>query len=82
MIMEIVKWYKSNKKVHETLTSQLVNAVIEYYKKEMPTDQTKLYQAEGYYYIKTTNSNGVFTYFPHIEFKESEKPARKNLSPL
>jgi hypothetical protein len=48
----------------------------------MPTDQTKLYQAEGYYYIKTTNPNGVFTYVPNIVFNESDKPARKHLSPL
>ena len=80
--MEQVKWYKSTKKVHEVLTSELANAIVAYYKKEMPTDQTKLYQAEGYYYIKTTNPNGVFAYFSTIEFKESDKPARKQLSPL
>ena len=77
-----VNWYKSDKKVHEFLTSELVNALVAYYKKEMPTDQTKLYQAEGYYYIKTTNPNGVFTYVPTLVFKESVKPARKHLSPL
>ena len=77
-----VKWYKSDKKVHEVLTSELVNAIVAYYKKEMPTDQTKLYQAEGYYYIKTTNPNGMFTYVPNLVFKESDKPARKHLSPL
>ncbi len=80
--MESLKWYKSNKKVHEILTTELVNAVVAYYKKELPTDQTKLYQAEGFYYIKTTNPNGVFAYFPKIVFIESEKPARKKLSPL
>lgn len=80
--MESVKWYKSTKKVHDVVTSELVKGVVDYYKKEMPTDQTKLYTAEGYYYIKTTNPNGVFAYFPKIEFKESDKPARKNLSPL
>lgn len=80
--MEPIKWYKSTKKVHDVVTSELVNGVVAYYKKEMPTDQTKLYQAEGYYYIKTTNPNGVFAYFPKIEFKEAQKPARKNLSPL
>jgi hypothetical protein len=80
--MESVKWYKSNKKVHDVLTSELVNAIVVYYKKEMPTDQTKLYKAEGYYYIKTTNPNGVFTHIHNIEFKESDKPARKHLSPL
>jgi len=80
--MEPLKWYKSTKKIHEFLTYELVNGVVDYYKKEMPTDQTKLYEAEGYYYIKTTNPNGVFAYFPDIEFKESAKPARKNLSPL
>lgn len=80
--MEPLKWYKSTKKIHEFLTYELVNGVVDYYKKEMPTDQTKLYQAEGYYYIKTTNPKGVFAYFPDIEFKEADKPARKNLSPL
>ena len=80
--MEEVKWYKSNRKVNELLTFELVNAVIEYYEKEKPTDQTKLYQALGYYYIKTSNSNGVFKYFTNVEFHEFEKPARKNLSPL
>jgi hypothetical protein len=80
--LEQVKWYKSNEKINDFLTFELVNAVIEYYKKEMPTDQTKLYQALGYYYIKTSNPNGVFAYFTNAEFKESVKPARKNLSPL
>lgn len=80
--MEQVKWYKSNKKVNELLSFQLVNAVMEYYKTEMPTDQTKLYTALGFYYVKTTNPNGVFKYFPNIDFHEFEKPARKSLSPL
>lgn len=80
--MEEVKWYKSNRKVNELLTFELVNAVIEYYEKEKSTDQTKLYQALGYYYIKTSNPNGVFKYFTNVEFHEFEKPARKNLSPL
>lgn len=80
--MEEVKWYKSNRKVNELLTFELVNAVFEYYGTEKPTDQTKLYQALGYYYIKTTNPIGVFKYFTNAEFHEFEKPARKNLSPL
>lgn len=55
---------------------------MEYYTKEMPTDQTKLYTALGYYFIKTTNPNGVFSYFTNVDFKETDKPARKSLSPL
>ena len=43
--MAEIKWYKSNRKVNELLTFELVNAVIEYYATEKPTDQTKLYQA-------------------------------------
>lgn len=77
-----IKWYKSNKKTNDFLTIELVNAVIDYYKKEKPTDQTKLYQALGFYYIKTTNPLGVFSYFSNVEFKESAKPSRKHLSPL
>ena len=80
--MEQVKWYKSDKKVNDLLSFQLVNAVMEYYTKEMPTDQTKLYTALGFYYIKTTNANGVFKYFTNIDFKQTDKPARKSLSPL
>jgi hypothetical protein len=80
--MEELKWYKSTKKVKDFLTFELVNAVMEYYTKEKPNDQTKLYQALGYYYIKTTNPDGVFKYFTNVEFKESDKPARKNLSIL
>lgn len=77
-----IKWYKSNEKLNDFLTIELVNAVVEYYRKEKPTDQTKLYQALGFYYIKTTNPSGVFSYFSNVEFKESEKPSRKHLSPL
>lgn len=80
--MEEVKWYKSNKKINEFLTIELVAAVVEYYKTEKPVDQTKLYTALNYYYIKTTNANGVFKYFSNVEFHEFEKPARKHLSPL
>lgn len=80
--MEDVKWYKSNKKINDDLTVELAKAVLEYYKTEMPTDQTKLYTALNYYYIKTTNPTGVFKYFSNIDFHEFEKPARKNLSPL
>lgn len=77
-----VKWYKSNKKVHEVLTPELVNAVLAYYQKEKPTDQTKLYTALGYYYLKTSSAETVLKYFSGIDFHEFEKPARKNLSPL
>lgn len=80
--MSDIKWYKSNKKINEFLSFELVNAVMEYYKTEKPTDQTKLYTAEGFYYLKTTNPNGVFKYFSNIDFHEFDKPARKNLSPL
>lgn len=80
--MEQVKWYKSNEKINDFLTYQLVNAVMEYYTKEMPSDQTKLYTALGYYFIKTTNPNGIFSYFTNVDFKETDKPARKSLSPL
>ncbi len=80
--MEEIKWYKSKERVDELLTHELVNAVIGYYKKEMPTDQTKLYAALGNYYIKTTNPIGVFKYFTNARFEECVKPKRKELSPL
>jgi hypothetical protein len=80
--MEDVKWYKSNKKINEILTFELVNAMQEYYVTEKPTDQTRLYTALNYYYLKSTNGPSVFKYFSNVEFHEFEKPARKHLSPL
>ncbi len=80
--MEEVKWYKSYESVSEVLTAEVVNGVVEYYKKETPTDQTKLYQALGNYYIKTSNPDGVFNYFKRVKFQECTKPRRKDLSPL
>jgi hypothetical protein len=80
--METVKWYKSKRKVDELLTLVLVDDIKAYYAKESTTDQTKLYQALGAYYIKTTDFNRLLSYLGGTVFEECEKPARKHLSPL
>jgi hypothetical protein len=80
--METLKWYKSKRKLDEFLTMTLIDDIKSYYAKESTTDQTKLYQALGHYYIKTTDFNRLLPYLGGTIFEESEKPARKNLSPL
>ncbi|MES2132927.1 MAG: hypothetical protein V4506_11285 [Bacteroidota bacterium] len=80
--METVKWYKSKRKVDELLTLVLVDDIKAYYAKESTTDQTKLYQALGNYYIKTTDFNRLLSYLGGTVFEECAKPARKHLSPL
>lgn len=78
----MIKWYKSNEPVSDASTRELVNGMMEYYKKETVTDQSKLYQALGNYYIKTPNADVLFRYCKHGQFQECAKPPRKNLSPL
>lgn len=80
--METLKWYKSKRKVDEFLTIALVDDIMTYYTKETVTDQTKLYEALGFYYIKTTDFNRLMPYLGGTVFEECEKPSRKNLSPL
>ena len=80
--METLKWYKSKRKVDEFLTMGLVDDIKSYYAKESTTDQTKLYTALGYYYIKTTDFNRLMPYLEGAAFAECDKPPRKNLSPL
>ena len=80
--MEELKWYKSKRKLDEFLTMILIDDVKKYYANEITTDQTKLYQALGHYYIKTTDFNRFLPYLEGTVFEECEKPARKNLSPL
>lgn len=77
-----MKWYKSAEPVSEIMSQELVKAVMDYYKKETATDQTKLYTAFGNYYLKTPNAEKVFSYIKAGAFSECVKPARKNLSPL
>lgn len=80
--MESLKWYKSKRKLDEFLTMTLIDDIKSYYAKESTIDQTKLYQALGHYYIKTTDFNRLLPYLGGTVFVECEKPARKNLSPL
>lgn len=80
--MEAIKWYKSKRKVDELFTSVLVDDIKTYYTKESTTDQTKLYQALGNYYIRTTDFNRLVPYLGGTVFEECDKPARKHLSPL
>ena len=77
-----VKWYKSKRKLDDTLTMVLIEDIKTYYTKETATDQTKLYQALGHYYIKTTDFNRFLPYLGGTIFEECEKPSRKHLSPL
>lgn len=81
-MMETLKWYKSKRKLDEFLTIALVDDIKTYYAKETVTDQTKLYEALGHYYIKTTNFNRLMPYLGGTVFEECEKPSRKHLSPL
>ena len=55
--MDTVKWYKSKRKVDDLLTMVLIDDIKKYYANESTTDQTKLYQALGNYYIKTKKNN-------------------------
>ncbi len=80
--METLKWYKSKRKVDELLTQVLIDDIKSYYAKESITDQTKLYQALGNYYIKSTDFARLLPYLGGTVFEECEKPARKHLSPL
>ena len=80
--METLKWYKSKRKLDEFLTMALIGDIKIYYTKENVTDQTKLYEALGYYYIKTTDFIRLLPYLRGCVFEECAKPARKNLSPL
>jgi hypothetical protein len=80
--METLKWYKSKRKVDELFSQVLIDDIKTYYTKETVTDQTKLYQALGNYYIKTTDFARLLPYLGGTVFEECEKPARKHLSPL
>lgn len=80
--MEELQWYKSTEPVSEIMSQELVKAVMDYYKKETATDQTKLYTALGNYYIKTPNPEKLFSYIKVGAFSACAKPARKHLSPL
>ncbi len=80
--MDTVKWYKSKRKVDDLLTMVLIDDIKKYYANESTTDQTKLYQALGNYYIKTTDFKRFLPYLAGTVFEECEKPARKHLSPL
>ena len=80
--MDTVKWYKSKRKLDDSFTMVLIDDVKKYYAKESTTDQTKLYQALGHYYFKTTDFNRLLPYLGGTIFEECEKPARKHLSPL
>lgn len=80
--MEEIKWYKSKESVSDIMSQELVKAVMDYYKKETVTDQTKLYTALGNYYLKTPNPETLFSYVKAGAFSECDKPARKHLSPL
>jgi len=80
--METLKWYKSKRKVDDALSAMLIEDIKAYYSKETVTDQTKLYQSLGLYYIKTTDFNRLLPYLGGTLFEECEKPLRKHLSPL
>jgi hypothetical protein len=80
--MDALKWYKSKRKVDELFSQVLIDDIKTYYAKETVTDQTKLYQALGSYYIKTTDFARLLPYLGGTVFEECEKPARKHLSPL
>lgn len=80
--MEEIRWYKSLEPVSEASSRELAKGMMAYYQKESVTDQSKLYQALGHYYIKTPNAGVLFRYCTHGQFEECSKPARKHLSPL
>ncbi len=80
--MEDIKWYKSKRKLDELLTAVLIDDMKTYYAKESTTDQTKLYQALGNYYIRTTDFKRLLPYLGGTVFEECPKPTRKHLSPL
>ena len=80
--MEEMKWYKSKEPVSDIMSRELAKAITEYYKKVTATDQTKLYTALGNYYLKTPDPVVLFSYVTSGTFSETDKPARKHLSPL
>jgi hypothetical protein len=80
--MDAVKWYKSKRKTDDLLSELLINDIKSYYLKESSTDETKLYESQGYYVIRTTNFTRLVPYLGGTIFEECPKPARKLLSPM